>query len=166
MCTICEVFLCITKVNFHESINWPSINNLKFLRVRKFLFLALPRNYDVDIIGFCPFWDALLTWVPLPLTIRDALLTWVPLPLTIPCAKFKWIHSSLMFSGNNLSFANKISFFYSVKSLNQNVFYDEHVDHDVGDTSNSQLALMETIFPDNVFPFLWYPDETVFTVRR
>ena len=161
-----KIFLCITKVNFHESIYWSSINNLKFPRVRKFLFLALPRNYDVGVIGFCAFWGALFTWVPSPVTIRGALLTWVPLPLMIPCAKFKWIHSSLMFSGNNLSFTNKISFLYSVKSLTQNVFYDEHLDHDGGDTSNSQIALMKTIFPDNVFPFLWYPDKIVLPARR
>ena len=33
-----KFFLCITKVNFHEWIYWSSINNLEFLRVRKFLF--------------------------------------------------------------------------------------------------------------------------------
>ena len=71
-----------------------------------------------------------------------------------------------MFSGNDSSFTDKISFFDSVKSLTLNVFYDERLDHDVGDTSNNQLALMKTIFPDNVFPFLWYPDEIVLPARR
>ena len=32
-----KFFLCIKKVNFYESIYWSSINNLKFLRARKFV---------------------------------------------------------------------------------------------------------------------------------
>ena len=94
-----KFFLCITKVNLHESIYWSSINKLKFLRVGKFLFLALPRNYDVDVIGFCPFWGALFTWVPSPSTIRVALLTWVPLPLTIRSALLTWDPLPLTFQG-------------------------------------------------------------------
>ena len=47
-----KFFLYITKVNFRESIYWSSINNLKFLRVRKCL-----KTKWFNFVNFDPsFW--------------------------------------------------------------------------------------------------------------